>query len=607
MQRRSNTTVFVVGCTTAWGAPRQWIRALLAGVGIAVWAVTPIGVGAQVGSTLRSDCADGVVSSIRLDRKSVFDPTSTNVGLLAWTYKALNLVHVRTAPSFIRQELLFKEGDCLDPFLLSESERLLDRYGFLSQAEITHEADGNGGRDVVVSTRDEWSTKVDVGGTYDGGPNLERLQVTEENFLGRGVFAEFTYRARREVKSQSFGLATPRFLGRTDAGIAWGSDRPGDHFDQYVRYPFVGETGRYAIRQGFSRSTRYFSYSTDGSEPFSQVLVPAYREVVELSAARRFGQPGRALIAGVSVTRDVVDFPRTPQIAYGSEFDELEPWTGPLPARMHRQLVSAATTRVGLQVGTRRFHYAEYVGLDGVRDRQIVSLGLFAGVTVGRGFDLFAPSGVNGLSDAFGRVHASFGVPVGSSLLHGGATLETRRDEGAWRDILADADLVAYLRNRRFESHTFFLRASAGGGWATALPYQLSLGGREGVRSLVEDRFPGGRMVRFVIEDRIVLPWPPPTDVDLGLTVFSDIGRVWPGDVPFGVDSGWKAGVGFGLRIGFPPRTRNVWRTDIVFPVGGGGGDPIFRVTFELNRLRAGFFTPDVLRSRRLNLGPDHF
>jgi hypothetical protein len=114
-------------------------------------------------------------------------------------------------------------------------------------------------------------------------------------------------------------------------------------------------------------------------------------------------------------------------------------------------------------------------------------------------------------------------------------------------------------------------------------------------------------MVRFVIEDRLVLPWPPPTDVDLGLTVFSDIGRVWPGDVPFGVDSGWKAGVGFGLRIGFPPRTRNVWRTDIVFPVGAGGGDPIFRVTFELNRLRTGFFTPDVLRSRRLNLGPDHF
>jgi hypothetical protein len=124
---------------------------------------------------------------------------------------------------------------------------------------------------------------------------------------------------------------------------------------------------------------------------------------------------------------------------------------------------------------------------------------------------------------------------------------------------------------------------------------------------LVEDRFPGGRALRFVVEDRIVLPWPAPEDADLGVTLFSDVGRVWPGDVPYGVDSGWQAGAGVGLRIGFPAGTRNVWRTDLVFPLGGSRGGAIFRVTFELNRLRSGFFTPDVFRSRRLNLGADQF
>lgn len=114
-------------------------------------------------------------------------------------------------------------------------------------------------------------------------------------------------------------------------------------------------------------------------------------------------------------------------------------------------------------------------------------------------------------------------------------------------------------------------------------------------------------MLRFVIEDRVVLPWPAPDAADLGLTFFSDLGRVWPGDVPYGTDSGWQAALGFGLRFGLPAGTRNVWRTDVVFPLGANGGSPIFRVSFELNRLRTGFFTRDVLRSRRLDLGPEKF
>jgi hypothetical protein len=571
-------------------------------------ALTPRVLMAQNGATAGgTTCERGVISAIDLDRRSVFDPESTSFGPLAWAYRALNLLHVRTAPSFIRRELLVAEGDCFDPFLVSESERLLDQYGFLSQARITHEDDGSGGRRLLVSTRDEWSTKVDVGVTYDAGPNLEKLQVTEENFLGQGVFAEFTHRERRETKTQAFGLATPRLFGRTDASIAWGQARPGHFFHQYLRYPFIGETGDYSVRQGFDRGTTFFSYSTDGAEAYSQVLVPVHRELVELSAARRFGGPGRSVIAGLTITRDVWRFDGTPEVVLADDFDDLQPFPGPLPTLLADHLRPSASTRVALQLGTRRYTYREFEGLDAVRDRMLVSVGVFAGLTVGRGLGIFAPEGVRAVDDVFGRGHVSFGAPVGSSLFHGGLTIESRRDAGQWRDVLADTDLVAYLRSEAFASHTIFARASFAGGWNTELPFQLSLGGREGVRSLVEDRFPGGRMARFVLEDRVVLPWPPPGVGDLGLTAFADLGRIWRGNVPYGVDSGWEAALGLGVRIGLPANTRNAWRADVAFPVGPGGGDPIFRVTFELNRLRTGFFTPDVFRSRRFNLGPDHF
>jgi hypothetical protein len=202
------------------------------------------------------------------------------------------------------------------------------------------------------------------------------------------------------------------------------------------------------------------------------------------------------------------------------------------------------------------------------------------------------------------RITAPLG---GASRVHLGSTVAARHVSSGWRDVLSEGELVAYARAGWLPWQTLFFRLSTAGSWDTTLPYQLSLGGREGVRSLAEDRFPGGHMVRFVAEDRIVLPWPTDT-ADLGFTVFGDLGRVWAGETPYGVDSGWQAAAGFGLRIGLPNGTRNVWRTDIAFPVGGETrGGPVFRVNLELNRLRSGFSTPDVVRSHRFNVGPETF
>ncbi|MEM7413971.1 MAG: hypothetical protein AAF389_00655 [Gemmatimonadota bacterium] len=553
-------------------------------------------------------CESGPISRIVLDRRTVYDPESTTVGALAWTYRLLNVLHIKTAESFIRRELLFEEGDCLDPFFLDESARLLESYGFIGYATIESESDGDGGHVVHVQTQDEWSTQVDIGVTYDNSDfNLEKFEVTEENFLGQGIFAEFTHAERREARTQGIGLATPRFFGRADASIRVGRDRPGDFISQHLRYPFIGETGKYAIRQGYDRSTRFFSYTTDGQEAFTQVLVPSFRDLFELSFARRFGERYRSVIAGVSFTRDVIRFPRLPNVIFADDFGDLRDFPGALPGPLAAHFQESGASRIALHIGTRRFNYVLFEGIEGNRDRMRIGLGVYAGLSIGRSFDVFVPSDVPAVSDYFGRAHATFSAAVGSSLLHGGATLETRRDRGAWRDVLFDADFVAFLNSDQLPGQTFFLRTQFGGGWNTELPFQLSLGGREGVRSLEEDQFPGGRMVRVVLEDRVLFPWPSRGSVDLGMTAFIDVGRVWPGDVPYGVDSGWQKALGIGLRFGLPSGTRHVFRTDVAFPVGSAADGPRFRAMFELNMLSLGFFTPDVFRSRRYNIGAEHF
>jgi hypothetical protein len=551
-------------------------------------------------------CSNGIITAIDVDSRSVYNPESTRIAPLAWTYRLLNLLHVNTNQAFIRRELLFQEGDCFDPFLLTQSYRLIDQYGFMVVEDITNYDDGAGGHRVSVVTRDEWSTKIDIGPAYDDALYIERLQVTEENFLGNGVFAEFTHYARRETRTQSFGLRTPRFFGRSDAGIAAGSTRSGRFVDQYLRYPFLGETTRISLRQGFNSRTDFFAYGTDGAEAFTQVLLPVRREQAELSGAYRFGRPGASVILGASLTRDVVTYPLPIEVTSG-DYDVrelLDPDS--VPPELVNQLREFSATRVAVHLGTRRIRDTEYVGLDALRERILMGLGVYAGVTVGRSLPLLVAGRAPRENDWYTRGHVSITEPIGASILHGGATIEARHIAAGWRDVLAEAEFVAYGRAGWLPWQTLFFRASTASSWDTTLPYQLSLGGREGVRSLPEDRFTGGQMLRFVAEDRVVLPWPTDT-ADLGLTFFGDLGRVWAGEAPYGVDSGWHAALGVGLRIGLPNGTRNVWRTDLAFPVHGGGSGPVFRVNLELNRLRSGFSTPDVVRSHRFRVGAETF
>lgn len=380
----------------------------------------PIGAAAQ-DAPASEVCSDGRISSITVDNGPVFVTEPDDPKALRWAMDAANFFHVRTSSSFIRKELLFAEGDCFDPFLVSESRRLLSGYGFLAQAQIEVADDGDSGdKAVSVSTRDEWSTQFDLGVTYDDGLKLEKLQLTEKNFLGHGIRAQFSHRDRRETRVQSFSLSTPRFFGRSNASIAGGSARGGPFFRQSITHRFIGETSRRSAAERFTSSTNFFSYSTGGAENYSQVLVPMFTEQFEIAAGTRIGDPGRSWILGVSLQRDIRRPNGDPEFVVNDDFDQTLPGVDDLPASVIRQIGDRSATRVGLHVGTRRYRHEEYVGLDAVRDVQSVSPGYFAGFSVGRSLKLFIPQGATYADDTYANFHASTGIPIGSSLIHGG-------------------------------------------------------------------------------------------------------------------------------------------------------------------------------------------
>ncbi|MCY3706815.1 MAG: BamA/TamA family outer membrane protein [Gammaproteobacteria bacterium] len=573
-------------------------------------------------------CEEGPVSRIIIESRPIFDPgPPSQPRILRWTRGLANFMHVDTREGFIAGELLFGEGDCPDLFLFEESERILRELGFIATADIVAEPQPDGTRHVRVTTRDEWTTKIQIDVTVDDGLQFEGASVVEENFLGSGNLIGAFYQERKQRRDYGLTLHSTRLAGtRLDGRLNVGRTRSGGFTDAMLVYPFVGEVGRFAGRVRFHRRESLFPYVLDPSLDYSYALLPVFGERIEATQAYRFGEPGDLTLLGFGVTHETLrfdEYPDSVSLVRGLDFGNLlddEPGIG---FRLAHQTRAHELTRFNLLLARRKVRFETRTGLDAVSGEQSVPQGVDLSLTLGprlplgrglSGDDASAPGAPAGLaSDFMGRVSFFGGVGSASALLLVNAETEARRvrfedeSEGRWRDILSEADLLAYWQPGVGFARTLVARVSAAGGWNTISPFQLTLGGREVVRGYKEEDFPAGRRVVASLENRVDLGWPAPSSMDLGLTFFADAGRAWAGDVPFGMDTGWKSSVGAGLRLGFPAGSVRATRIDLAWPVGADSGrGPMFRATTgDFIGLVRGFADEQMVRSRRSGVNPN--
>jgi outer membrane protein assembly factor BamA len=95
--------------------------------------------------------------------------------------------------------------------------------------------------------------------------------------------------------------------------------------------------------------------------------------------------------------------------------------------------------------------------------------------------------------------------------------------------------------------------------------------------------------------------WPRRETLDVGSTLFVDAGYMWPGDAPYGRDSGWRASAGAGLRFSFPAGSRTTYRIDVAFPIQPDAGARDMRLMLsvgEILGLIAPFGDNQLTRSR---------
>ena len=535
-------------------------------------------------------CPEGRISYVHIDNASIFDVSDPNLDRrFGWAYRAANALHVRTRDSVLRRELLFAPSDCFDSFLADESERLLRGYNFLSEVDIYPVPMPDSTVQVIVDTRDEWSTRVDVRLGTRRGLTLEGLRATEDNLLGTGQTVGAFFFEHEVTREYGLLYYTPQLAGtRWDLAGEFGRTRPGTFVRQEISYPYVGEVSRWAGRQSFRREDLFFDYiTTDNSRlDAPHVLQPVREKTFDAAVVRRFGQPGRLAILGGALTYQQLAYPGPPEIAPHGDYDEREPADDTTRLRLLPQSQALDNIRAFALLGYRTAFWVRRRGLDSMRGQEDVRLGAEAGLAFGRSLPSLEKD-----DDFFTTLTFYSGLEAGNALVIGHARLDARRDLGVpadaseWEDVYLDTELLTYLKPPAWPRHTVLARLASFGGWHTRTPFQLTLGGERAVRGFDPDRFPGGQRLVATLEDRIYFGWPLPDVLDLGGTVFLDAGRMWAGDAPYGGSSGWRAAVGAGLRASFPAGGRSIYRLDFAWPLERGTRLGDFRIGVSLGEV----------------------
>jgi len=536
-------------------------------------------------------CEMGTISEITFERQKPFLPAATSEEAnLGWLFRGLNSIHIRTKERTIRWEILFEEGDCFEPVLLQESERQLRDAPYIADAQVRSDQLADGSHRVTVTTLDDWALTAGLTFDFDGALDFSSFNFAVTNLVGTGTsvsYSSTTYRAR---KRKGFLARQPNLLGsRIDTALLFGSTLSGQYFTESLFRPYAGEIGRNAFRQAVHVRDEPFGYSVEPSLGYTQTLLHFRQEQYELTYQRRIGdEAGPRLVAGVGLAREVVRFPfgaEGVQIVLDDDFDE--PMAAPAEAigEVAPQAGDYATNRVAFTVGVRSLRFGPRAGLDALRATQDVLLGSDLTVTLAPGI----PLGDDNVSDVLTRVVSSVGNAVGPLYLLLQGDFQARnvsKDEDGgptgWRDILWELNGIGYWAFS--ENSTLVSRIQYTSGSRMDRPFQLTLGGREAVRGYEVDAFPGAQRFLATVEQRISLPGIRVPFADVGLAGFVDAGKMWAGEVPYGADSDWKAGVGVGIRVGVPAAGESVFRVDLSIPLTGQREEKgvVFRLYTEL-------------------------
>jgi hypothetical protein len=226
------------------------------------------------------------------------------------------------------------------------------------------------------------------------------------------------------------------------------------------------------------------------------------------------------------------------------------------------------SARVNTLIGLRSLTFMRVRAFDALRGTQDIPLGLQLGTLVGRSMQAF---GANA-NDIF--VASDLYIGIGTPTLTYQLQLqgEGRREQGSklWDGLVGSGRLTRHARPTRDRTSVFTVEWS--GTSNVLLPHALSLGLPDaGLRGFRDATTVGGRRIVFRLDEQLYIGTPFDFG-DFGTSVFADAGKLWAGDLPYGVTTPWRAAIGASLRLAVPARSTRMWRLEVAVPLNREAG-----------------------------------
>ena len=449
-----------------------------------------------------------------------------------------------------------------------ESERILRAQSFLADASVTT-VPSSEGRGVVLKVRTVDEVSLVLGGAISGG-GIRALRLGNSNLQGTTTYLAGSWR-RTEGYRDGYGVryGHQQIFGRPySLDIELERMNLGDRWLVEAAHPFYTDLQRIAWRMRTGSSAEYTEFPADSG--LGRAL-PVERRYFDIGGVTRIGPPGRLTLLGASLSGDE-DVPAVAPVIIGP--NGLVPDTSPELRGRYR---AHRMARANVLWGVRDLTFKRRTGYDALTATQDIPAGFQLGTVFGRSLSVLGSRD----DDIFLSADLYLGIVGRYSAFRIQLQGEGRRenDTGVWDGILTSGRAAQYVKAG--SRHTLIGSAEWSGGWHQRIPFNLGLDDRRtGIRGFDNSTIVGGQRVIGRLESRWVLG-PVSSYGDLGVAGFTDVGRLYAADVPFGTDSPLASSVGIGILAATPRGSARLWRMDLSVALSGNPAGRRFEVRFS--------------------------
>ncbi len=475
-----------------------------------------------------------IISRITIRGTNIFDFDS-DAALNKFPYNTINFLHIKTKEQIITQELLFKVGDKLDPYLIQETERNLRALSFIRAARIVKFPQPDGTVALVVHVNDAWTTEPQL--NIGGQNKISSTEVgfKEKNLFGYGKTADVFYERGDNYTQREYDYFDPRLLGsRWQLTTSLISRTDADERDLKLERPFFSADTQWAFR-GASTWRR-----EDLDEFQNNQKVSRYQQTKttnELYAATKIGG-GRDVVSHIGPRFESVDqtYERTGDTAPGL----------PIPDKN-------STNTLFADFDTQRNHFIEMTHLEKMTRTEDISMGPALHLSPGIDSEIFYKGGQQ--TQAEGSYQQWVSVGSDDRIFYNQYTYSGRNPFGQSENQRYLVQWKYY--DRTSDRHTLVLNTRADWGDKLDPDNQVTLGPDNGLRAFRLNDISGNKGWLFNAEDRIFLIDELWNLFAVGAAAYYDTGYVWADHEPIAL-SKLRSDVGAGIRLGLTRSSNEV-------------------------------------------------